>query len=152
VVQEVYCRMLELERFDHIEDPRAYLFRMARNVELARVRRNRVVSITAMQNLDELHVEDGAPDPETAAVARLQLGHVLDLIRRLPERCRRVVELRKVHGLSQAETAKTLGVSENIVEKETAKGLTAVLRTLAEASLPARDKKRRPSGARHAGY
>ena len=151
IVQEVYCRVLELERFDHIDDPRAYLFRMARNVELARVRRSRVVSIMTVQNLDELHVEDTTPDPETATAARLELRQVLDLIRGLPDRCRRVVELRKVHGLSQAETAKKLGLSENVVEKETAKGLSAILRTLADAPLFTRPSKRGPSGVRHVG-
>jgi len=51
----------------------------------------------------------------------------------LPERCRQVFELRKVHGLSQAETAKALRLSENIVEKETAKGLGLILRHMADA-------------------
>jgi RNA polymerase sigma-70 factor (ECF subfamily) len=54
------------------------------------------------------------------------------LIEGLPERCRQVFELRKVHGLSQAETAKALRISENIVEKETARGLSLILRHMAE--------------------
>ena len=132
IIQEVYCRLLRLERFDHIEDPRAYLFHSARNVVLQQVRRNRVVSIMTVQNIDELGVADRRPSPETQASARNELTHVLSLIGGLPDRCRQVFELRKVHGLSQAETARTLRLSENIVEKETAKGLTLILRNLAE--------------------
>ncbi|HVZ29858.1 MAG TPA: sigma-70 family RNA polymerase sigma factor [Asticcacaulis sp.] len=134
IIQEVYCRLLRLERFDHIEDPRAYLFHSARNIVLQQVRRNRVVSIMTVQNLDELGVADRRPSPETQTSARHELTQVLGLIGGLPERCRQVFELRKVHGLSQAETAKALRISENIVEKETAKGLTLILRTLAEQS------------------
>lgn len=133
IVQDVYCRLLRLERFDHIEDPRAYLFRCARNVLLEQVRRSKVVSIMTVQNLDELGVADLGPSPESAASSRAELVRVLGLIEGLPERCRQVFELRKVHGLSQAETAKALRISENIVEKETARGLNLILRHMAEA-------------------
>lgn len=133
IVQDVYCRLLRLERFDHIEDPRAYLFRCARNVLLEQVRRSKVVSIMTVQNLDELGVADLGPNPESAASSRAELVRVLGLIEGLPERCGQVFELRKVHGLSQAETAKALRLSENIVEKETAKGLGLILRHMADA-------------------
>ncbi len=133
IIQDVYCRLLRLERFDHIEDPRAYFFRSARNVLLEQVRRSKVVSIMTVQNLDELGVADLGPSPESAASSRAELTRVLGLIEGLPARCRQVFELRKVHGLSQAETAKVLRISENIVEKETAKGLSLILGHMAEA-------------------
>lgn len=136
IVQDVYCRLLRLESVDHIEDPRAYLFRAARNVLLEQVRKSKIVSIMTVQNLDELGVADLGPSPESAASSRAELTRVLALIGELPERCRQVFELRKVHGLSQAETAKALRISENIVEKETARGLTLILRHMAEAVVP----------------
>lgn len=136
IIQDVYCRLLRLESVDHIEDPRAYLFRAARNVLLEQVRKSKIVSIMTVQNLDELGVADLGPSPESAASSRAELTRVLALIGELPERCRQVFELRKVHGLSQAETAKALRISENIVEKETAKGLTLILRHMAEAVVP----------------
>jgi RNA polymerase sigma-70 factor (ECF subfamily) len=136
IIQDVYCRLLRLESVDHIEDPRAYLFRAARNVLLEQVRKSKIVSIMTVQNLDELGVADMGPSPESAASSRAELTRVLSLIGELPERCRQVFELRKVHGLSQAETAKALRISENIVEKETAKGLMLILRHMAGAVVP----------------
>jgi RNA polymerase sigma-70 factor (ECF subfamily) len=136
IIQDVYCRLLRLESVDHIEDPRAYLFRAARNVLLEQVRKSKIVSIMTVQNLDELGVADLGPSPESAASSRAELTRVLALIGELPERCRQVFELHKVHGLSQAETAKALRISENIVEKETAKGLMLILRHMAEAVVP----------------
>lgn len=136
IIQDVYCRLLRLESVDHIEDPRAYLFRAARNVLLEQVRKSKIVSIMTVQNLDELGVADLGPSPESAASSRAELTRVLALIGELPERCRQVFELRKIHGLSQAETAKALRISENIVEKETAKGLMLILRHMAEAVVP----------------
>lgn len=149
IVQEVYCRLLRIERTDHILDPRAYLFRSARNIVLEQVRRNRVVSIMTVQNLDDLGLADHAPDPEKATSARAELTRVLGLIGALPERCRQVFELRKVHGLSQAETAKRLSLSENVVEKETAKGLNLILRTLAEQPLLTATVPHNTAGVRH---
>jgi RNA polymerase sigma-70 factor (ECF subfamily) len=149
IVQEVYCRLLRIERTDHILDARAYLFRSARNIVLEQVRRNRVVSIMTVQNLDDLGLADHAPDPEKATSARAELTRVLELIGALPDRCRQVFELRKVHGLSQAETAKRLSISENIVEKETAKGLSLILRTLAEQPLLTAVVPHNTAGVRH---
>ncbi|HWU49212.1 MAG TPA: RNA polymerase sigma factor [Asticcacaulis sp.] len=132
VVQEVYCRILRLDALDHIADARAYLYRSARNIVLEQMRRNRVVSIATMQNLDELGVADAGPDPEAATSTRAELTRALRLIRGLPERCRKVFELRRIHGLSQIETARALHVSENIVEKETARGLSLILKRMNE--------------------
>jgi RNA polymerase sigma-70 factor (ECF subfamily) len=134
VVQEVYCRLLRLPGIDHITDPRAYLYRTARNVVLEQVRRAKVVPIMTVHNLDDLGVADLGPTPENATATRAELSRVLGLIAALPDRCRRVFELRKVDGLSQAETARTLRVSENVVEKETAKGLMLILKTLAQTA------------------
>lgn len=41
----------------------------------------------------------------------------------LPERTRSIVLLRRVHGLSQRETAKELKISEPTVERHIAKGI-----------------------------
>lgn len=131
IVQEVYCRLLRLDRIDHIADGRAYLFRSARNVMLEQVRKSRIVSIMTVQNIDDLGVADHTPSPEASASSRAELGHVLNLIKGLPERCRLVFELRKIQGLSQAQTARALHLTENVVEKETAKGLSLLLQRMA---------------------
>jgi RNA polymerase sigma-70 factor (ECF subfamily) len=41
-----------------------------------------------------------------------------------------VVELRRLHGLSQRETAERLGVSETVVENDSSRALRQVLRML----------------------
>jgi len=146
ILQEVYCRLLTLGSTDHILDPRAYLFKAARRVLLQRIRKTRVVPIMTMQNLDDLAVADRRGDPEVMLSSRAELGHVLDLIRSLPDRCRQVFILRKVHGCSQAETAEKLKISENIVEKDTAKGLTLILENLARTPFtgePPRGRRRK---------
>jgi len=126
IIQDIYFKLLKLETVAHITDPRAYLYQAARNAIAGRLRRKRIVSIRTVQNLDELGLYDGAPSPERVAAARAELKWVLCLIANLPERCGQVMKLRKIYGLSQAETASRLAVSENIIEKETIKGVKLI--------------------------
>ncbi|MBW8882213.1 MAG: sigma-70 family RNA polymerase sigma factor [Asticcacaulis sp.] len=123
VVQEVYCRILKLDGVDQIRDPRGYLMRMAKNILIDQFRHDAVVEIEAVANLDELEVEDPEPGPERVALARAELKWVLGLISNLPDRCKQVFRARRIYGLSQSATAATLGLTENVVEKETMRGM-----------------------------
>lgn len=147
LVQDIYYRFLKMRSVEHIDDPRNYVFQMARNLVIDHLRRKRVVNIEAVQSLDELAVFDGAPSPERVTMARAELKWVLGVIAKLPERCRDVFQMRKVYGLSQAETAQQLGLSENVVEKETMRGMHIISDTVARVSVSGdRDGARRQTG------
>jgi RNA polymerase sigma-70 factor (ECF subfamily) len=132
VIQEAYCRLAGLAGVDHIENPRAYFFQTARSVALEQLRRARVVRIDTVTEIDALNVELDEPSPERIAGGRRELARVRGLIAALPERCRRIFEMRKIEGLSQREIARRMGVSENVVENESVRGLRAILAALAE--------------------
>jgi len=68
--------------------------------------------------------------PERIITARNELDRVRRLIRALPGRCRQVIELRKVHGLSQREIGRRLNISESVVENEGVKGMRILLKAL----------------------
>jgi len=132
VIQETFCRLAALEDVTRIASARAYFFQVARNVVLEQVRRARVVQIDTVAEMDTLRLVDEAPSPERVAGAWHELARVQRLIEALPGRCRRIFELRKIHDISQREIARRLGVSENTVEKQTARGLALIVRALAE--------------------
>lgn len=123
VVQEVYYKVLMMGSVDHVREPRAFLVRIAKNIVTDRLRREAIVNIEAMASLEELVVEDSTPSPERVAMARSELKWVIGLIANLPDRCKEVFRARRIYGLSQQETADTLGISEGIVEQETMKGM-----------------------------
>jgi RNA polymerase sigma-70 factor (ECF subfamily) len=50
----------------------------------------------------------------------------------LPPVCRQVIELRRIHGFSQRETALRLGVTESVVENNSIRGLKVILKALEE--------------------
>ncbi len=63
------------------------------------------------------------PDFAEAATLRLALGAAL---RALPRRQCLVVAMRYLAGLSEAEVARSLGISPNSVKKHTGRGMTAL--------------------------
>lgn len=135
VVQEVYYKILLMPSFAHIREPKGFLVRTAKNLVMDRMRRDAVVSMEAMANLDELEVEDGAPTPERVVLARAELNWIMGLIANLPKRCKAVVMARRIDGLSQMETANALGLTEGIVEQEMMKGMERISDMVARVGL-----------------
>lgn len=132
VVQEAYCRLSALEAVDHIEHGGAYFFTTARSLVLQRLRREKTVLIDVARDAEAMEeVLADEPSPEHVVGARRELDRVLRLIGELPSGYRRVIELRRIQGLSQKETARVLGVTENVVENHSVRGLRMILRALA---------------------
>jgi len=117
VVQETYAKLATLPGVDHITNPRAYFFRAALSVVITEVRRAPVVSFESMSEIERLSLETNEVPIDVQAEERQELRLVATAIAQLPAKCREVFILRKVHGLSQRETAQRLGISESTVEK-----------------------------------
>jgi RNA polymerase sigma factor (sigma-70 family) len=131
-VQEAYCRLAALHSVSHIGHGRAYFFQTVRNIAVERMRRARVVSINYVTEIDSLNVVDNEPSPERIAASRCELRRVKLLIESLPEKCREIFKLRRMQGISQREIARLLGVTENVVEMQTTRGLRLILQALAK--------------------
>jgi RNA polymerase sigma factor (sigma-70 family) len=61
-------------------------------------------------------VADGMPTPEEAVQSRAELAHIHAAIAALPGNLKDVLVLRAIEGMSQAEAAQILGISEKAVE------------------------------------
>lgn len=133
LVQHAYCRFAELASVEAIADPGAYFFEVVRRSLLSSMRRARVVVMETVAEIDALNVYAEDPSPERVVAARRELDEVMRLIDRLPERCRRVFEMRKIQGLSQREIAVRLGVTETVVENDVGKGLRLISRAMRES-------------------
>lgn len=125
LMQEAYCRIAMLDAIDHITSPRAYFFSVARNLLLRRLRRQQIVPFEVISEIDSYR-DDETPSPEEQVSSRMTYERVMALIAALPERCRRIVELRKIEGWSQKQIAEHLGITEKAVEKQVWAGVRAV--------------------------
>lgn len=147
VVQDAYCRLSMLDAIDHIDRPDAYFFSIARNLLLRRLKRERVVAIDAIAEIDAFS-DELYPSPEQQAASRLDYAKMLDFMSGLPERCRVIVTLRKIEGWSQKEIAAHLGTTEKAVEKQIWVGMKAIQRAWGDADRAAGERLR----AFEAGY
>jgi len=119
VVQEAYLRVLSaFDKSGEPESAKALLFRTARNLVIDQLRHRNVERLNPLAEVDSLYVIDTKADvPE--AVARQQEQELLvRAIQSLPKRCRQVVTLRKIYGMSQKEVAAKLGIAEHTVEAQ----------------------------------
>lgn len=135
ILQEAYCRLSDLETVEQISNPRAYFFSVARNLLLNAIRHARVIRISSITDLELDILDDGQPSPERVVAGRRELERVRTLLASLPERCRRIIEMRKVEGLSQREIAERLNVTENVVENNVSRGLRFLSKAVSEDPL-----------------
>jgi len=127
IVQEAYCRLAALDTVDHITRPGAYFFSIVRNLLLQRIKRSRIVSIDMIAEIETYAIDD-SPSPEREAAGRLDYARLRKIMAGLPERCRRIVEMRKIEGVSQKEIARRIGVTESVVENDVHFGVQTILR------------------------
>lgn len=105
-----------------IEQPKAFLFSIAKNLALNELtRKSRQMTDYIEDCQPQLNLEsESTVENEVEAV--ISLGLYCEAVASLPEKCRRVYLLRKVHGLSHKEIAKRLGISISTVEKHISLG------------------------------
>ena len=128
LIQESYCSLAGLDSVDHIDRPDAYFFSTARNLLARKLRRAAVVPIATIAEIESF--DDDRPSPEREVAGRRDYDRVRTLIARLPDPCRRVVEMRRLEGMPQREIAQALGISEGMVEWHVHNGVKTVMRMM----------------------
>lgn len=124
LAQESFARVLAVQQSGQtVSEPRALLYRTARNLVIDRYRRGAVRGESVSLD-DEAHDAAGpqllapsATEPEAAATSSQGVAAMLAVIGALPLRCREAFILHKFDGLSQVEVAARMGISVTMVER-----------------------------------
>lgn len=125
VVQEAYLRAYAAERERDIEQPKAFLFRIAKNVALTKLtKKSRQITDYLEEATAAAVVETAAPADQEASAHEL-LGLYCDAVVAMPDKCREVFCLRKINGLSHKEIAARMSLSVSSVEKYLRQGILA---------------------------
>lgn len=117
IVQEAYARVLAVQQTgETIREPRALLYRTARNVMIDQQRHSALRNLEDPQTLDEMPAP-AAQQPEAAYAELQRVRRLISAIEALPPRCREAFILHKFDGLSHAQVAEHMGISRNMVER-----------------------------------
>ena len=127
-LQQAFTEALtsENERGVAIESPKAYLFRVARNIALNKKKRQRIVFIENVGDVDDSIAGDwqeASGDLGDQQYSRDKLGAFRDAVAMLPPQCRRVFMMQRFDGLTYKEIASELDISTSTVEKHLVKAL-----------------------------
>ena len=117
-LQDTWMRLsARRDRPDAVQNPAAYLLRMAMNTVIDRQRADhRLLSLEEVDTL--MDMADPAPGPAQAAELDFALEDMVGLLQRMPERRRRILLAIRVDGLQQRDVADHLGVSLRLVQRE----------------------------------
>ena len=131
LTQESFLRLAEQGNVERIDNSPAYLYRTARNlwIDHQRQQLRRKTDLLADEQLAE--IADTSSTVEDIAAARERVESLQRLICELPERTQRIFRLNRIDGLTHAEVARELGISDSSVQKHLARALAHVMAHLA---------------------
>jgi RNA polymerase sigma-70 factor (ECF subfamily) len=123
LVQETYARLLQAREQHPVRSPKSFLFATARNAAFDFFRRRKIAAIDGIAEIDRLSVLEERPGVAETVCHAQELELLDQAIAALPERCRQVLTLRKIHGQSHREIAGKFGISEHTVNAQIAIGV-----------------------------
>lgn len=137
--QDVYVRVCEAAQKKLPDQAKPFVLMTARNLLIDRVRREQIVPIEAVADLEALEVAIDQPGPERNVIARQELRLIQDAVENLPPRCREAVILGRIEGLSGREIASRMNIAEGTVSEYLANGISILAEVLlGESSNPRR--------------
>ncbi len=125
-------RAYDAEKKREISQPKAFLFKIAKNIILSEFDKKAHKVTDYIDDYEADEVLDGHLTVENNVMAQKRLGMFCEVVAGLPEQCRKVFLMKRVYGFSQKEIASQLGITESTVEKHLIKGMRLCSRLLEE--------------------
>lgn len=117
VAQEAWLRLIRYTPRHDVDNPKAYLFRVAANAARDHIAREHKRNSLLDNKVSPEAAPCAAPDEMAAVLARERLRILAEAVDELPPRCREVFLMSRLDGLANGEIAAQLGISRNMVEK-----------------------------------
>lgn len=123
VVQESYLRVWRRHLNSPIQSAKAFLFQVARHLAIDAIRHHQVAKLDPLEVTEECPVFEDSRD----AAAQLCYEEKIELLAAafvsLPPRCREIMTLRKLKGVSVREIARQMDLAEGTVENQITRGI-----------------------------
>jgi RNA polymerase sigma-70 factor (ECF subfamily) len=121
VAQEAYVRLLQLDSHGAISFLRSYLFRIAENLAVDRLRERRSREAPQVLALFESLIDERSPDRQSMAIEELEA--VREAILKMPQNHRQAFVWHVFGGQSTAHIAAKLGMTDRMIRNYIAQGL-----------------------------
>jgi RNA polymerase sigma factor (sigma-70 family) len=134
VAQEAYLRVLTMENREDIDSLRSYLFKIAGNLAIDRLRKRKVRSdFAAAQASDE---PVGETTPVHHAMAVEQVAGLRRALRELPAKASQAFVMHVIEGRDFGAVAQTMNLSERMVRYHVANALAHCRAWVDEKEMP----------------
>lgn len=128
VVQDTYLRVLQYADQRELENPRAYLYRVAANVSSDRGVALKDCNERFDQEADLDAFQSASPALDAVVAARQRLQLCISALESLPAVYRHVFLLHRIDGMTQQEISAALDIPRRTVERYIAKALEHCLK------------------------
>jgi RNA polymerase sigma factor (sigma-70 family) len=134
VAQDAYLRMLTMDNREEVDSLRGYLFKVAGNLAIDRLRKRKVRSDFAIvQSLGE-PVDEQSPDHHAVAVE--QVAGLRQALRELPAKAAQAFVMHVIEGRDFGSVAQTMKLSERMVRYHVANALVHCRARVDEQEMP----------------
>lgn len=118
VAQETYLKLLKVDQKTvTVLNDRCFIFRVAGNLAIDTLRREQRMVASLHEGPEQVEAVDPAPAPDAALLATERWALLDQAMAQLPANARQALLLNRLEGLTQAQIAMRLGVSESMVAK-----------------------------------
>lgn len=148
LVQEVFARALSSRQVDHLDNPAAFIRRIARNLLIDRARRC-ATQPAILFDFDDQRDRVEPPDQTWAIEAADLLRTYEQVVAALPDKTRRVFLLHRREKLSYRQIAEAIGIRSSTVEYHMKRALAACRASIAAYYAGAPISLPPSNGARH---
>lgn len=137
VAQETYERLLANDKTPIINNPRAFVFRVANNLAIDRIRQRRMRGDDEVGDFDDSELVSPALSPDEQIDYELTVALVRLFISELPPKCRSAFLYYKFEERDYSEIADLLGVTESMVRKYVLRAMVYCRERLDQCNLEA---------------
>lgn len=136
--QDTYVHLARMGTTVDVQNPRAFLFRVAANLAVDNLRKMRTRRSTVSTEPPPEDTASSTPSAEDALEAKQRMVQLEAAIDELSPNCRSALLLNRLEGKTHREIARILGVSESMVAKYIVQALKHCRARLEQGEPPAR--------------
>lgn len=123
IAQETFVRAFLAEKKGEIQHPKAYIYRVARNLALEKLTKKSTQLTSYIEDSCDQSLLQSGEDVEGSMIITERFDRVKAAITEMPPQCQRVFIMHKVYGFKYREISQQLGISVSTVEKHIMTGL-----------------------------